>query len=74
MRFRCRGIAHGHLGFRSLSVSSGELLEVKNVIRSTRIDRAESLATKILALSTVQEIKACLHDAGISYSQHEPAL
>ena len=51
------------LGFRSLSLSSGELLEVKNVIRSTRIDRAESLAAKILALSTVHEIKSCLHDA-----------
>lgn len=51
------------LGFRSLSVSSGELLEVKNAIRSTRIDRAEAMATKILSLSTVQEIKACLHDA-----------
>lgn len=52
------------LGFRNLSMGSGELLEVKNVIRSTRIDRAEVLATKILALSTVQEIKACLRDAG----------
>ncbi|MGA2496092.1 MAG: phosphoenolpyruvate--protein phosphotransferase [Tepidisphaeraceae bacterium] len=51
------------LGFRSLSVSSGEFLEVKNVIRSTRMDRAESLATKVLASCTVGEIKACLHDA-----------
>lgn len=48
------------LGFRSFSVSASELLEVKNVIRSTRIDLAEALASKILALSTVQEIKACL--------------
>ena len=51
------------LGFRSLSVSAGELLEVKNVIRSTRIDLAAALATKVLAMSTVQAIKACLHDA-----------
>lgn len=50
------------LGFRSLSLSSSELLEVKSVIRSTRIDRAESLAAKILALSTVREIKSCLRD------------
>jgi phosphoenolpyruvate-protein phosphotransferase (PTS system enzyme I) len=54
------------LGFRSLSVNAGELLEVKNVIRSTRIDRAEELAAKILALSTVREIKACLHDTHVS--------
>jgi phosphoenolpyruvate-protein phosphotransferase (PTS system enzyme I) len=54
------------LGFRSLSMSSSELLEVKNVIRSTRMDLAEALAKKILASSTVREIKTCLHDARLS--------
>lgn len=51
------------MGFRSLSVNSAELLTVKNVIRSTSIDQAESLAGEVLALSTVREIKACLQDA-----------
>lgn len=60
------------LGFRSFSVGSGELLEVKNVIRSTYIDRAEALAAKILALNTVREIKACLHEARMARGSVPP--
>ncbi|MCG3148230.1 MAG: Phosphoenolpyruvate-protein phosphotransferase [Verrucomicrobiae bacterium] len=48
------------LGFRSLSVNPGEILEVKNAIRATSISQAEHLAKQILELGTIQEIKDCL--------------
>jgi phosphotransferase system enzyme I (PtsI) len=48
------------LGFRSLSVNPGELLEVKRAIRATFIPHAERLAMKILELGTIREIKECL--------------
>lgn len=51
------------LGFRSLSVSPGDLLEIKSAIRSTRMQHAEQLAMRLLRLSTVQEIKDQLRDA-----------
>ena len=50
------------LGFRNLSVSPGELLEIKNTIRSTSLQQAEDLATRILQLDTIQEVKGCLRD------------
>lgn len=48
------------LGFRGFSVAPGEILEIKNVIRSTSIGRCETLAKRILEMDTVQEIKAFL--------------
>ncbi|MCC7326354.1 MAG: phosphoenolpyruvate--protein phosphotransferase [Burkholderiales bacterium] len=51
------------LGFRSLSVSPGDLLEIKNAIRATRMQHAESFARHLLQLSTIQEIKDHLRDA-----------
>jgi phosphotransferase system enzyme I (PtsI) len=51
------------LGFRSLSVNPGEILEIKNAIRATNIPQAEYLARQILELGTIQEIKDCLRVA-----------
>lgn len=48
------------LGFWSFSVTSGEILEIKKIIRSTTIPKAERLAKKVLKQDTVQEIKDCL--------------
>jgi phosphotransferase system enzyme I (PtsI) len=50
------------LGFRSLSVSPSEILEIKNAIRSTSLHQAEDLARRILQLDTIQEIKDCLRN------------
>jgi phosphotransferase system enzyme I (PtsI) len=49
------------LGFRSLSVRPGELLEVKNAIRSTSVQHAEDLAKRVLQCDTIQEIKDWLY-------------
>lgn len=51
------------LGFRSLSVSPGDLLEIKNAIRSTRLQHAEQFAQRLLRLNTIQEIKDHLREA-----------
>jgi phosphotransferase system enzyme I (PtsI) len=50
------------LGLRRFSVAPGQLLEVKNAIRKSRIDEAEDKARRALALSTTQEIEALLGD------------
>ena len=50
------------LGARSLSVSPGEILEIKKAIRSLRIERAESVAMRALELGTALEIKKCLQN------------
>jgi alkyl hydroperoxide reductase subunit AhpC len=52
------------LGVRSVSVSPGEILAIKKVIRSISIERAESLAKQVLELGTVQEIKSCIANSG----------
>lgn len=51
------------LGFRSFSVSPGEILEIKNAIRSTSLEQADHLARKILELGTIQEANELLHNA-----------
>lgn len=51
------------LGFRSLSVRPGELLEVKNAVRSTTMQAAQNLAQQVLQCDTIQEIKDCLQIA-----------
>lgn len=48
------------LGFRSLSVAPGELLEVKHTIRSTSMEEARALAERVLQCDTVEEIKSHL--------------
>ena len=48
------------LGFRSLSVSPSEILEIKNSIRSISMQQAEDFTRRILQLNTIQEIKDCL--------------
>ncbi len=50
------------LGFRSLSVRPGELLEIKNMIRSINIQQAENFAKQVLEINTVQEIKKRVND------------
>lgn len=52
------------LGFRNFSVSPGELLEIKNIIRSTDLRSAELLATQMLQAPTVREVKNCLELLG----------
>ncbi len=52
------------LGYRSLSVNSGDMLEVKDVIRSTNVQQAASLAQRVLELNTVREIQECLRRYG----------
>lgn len=53
------------LGFRSLSVNPGELLEIKNIVRATYMPEAEVFARRVLELETVQEIKDALSEAKI---------
>ena len=48
------------LGARSLSVSPGEILEIKKTIRSLRLEKAELLAKRALELGTTLEIKKCI--------------
>jgi phosphoenolpyruvate-protein phosphotransferase (PTS system enzyme I) len=50
------------LGLRELSVAPGEMLEVKNAIRSVRLADARELARAALALGTVAEVEALLRD------------
>lgn len=54
------------LGFRNLSVSPGEILEIKDVIRSTSLSQAEELTRGVLELDTIQEIKTRLRVANES--------
>ncbi|MCU1281279.1 MAG: phosphoenolpyruvate-protein phosphotransferase [bacterium] len=46
------------LGLRRFSVAPGQMLEVKNAIRSARLDEAEGLARRALELGSVSEIEA----------------
>jgi phosphotransferase system enzyme I (PtsI) len=48
------------LGATRLSVASGELLEIKRVIRSISMTAARQLAKRALAAGTIDEVKACL--------------
>lgn len=61
------------LGFRSLSVNPGELLEIKNAIRATNLAKAEQLARQVLELGTIQEIKDCLRAAACKESPKAPS-
>ena len=48
------------LGFRNLSVSPSDILEIKNAIRSISMQQAEDFTRRILQLNTIEEIKDCL--------------
>ena len=48
------------LGLRSFSVVPGEILEIKRVIRSITMARANQLAQAVLAARTIREVKDCL--------------
>lgn len=60
------------LGYRNLSVSPGEILEIKNVIRSTNLTQAEEFARGVLELDTIQEIKARLRVANSAATNEVP--
>ncbi|MBI5686470.1 MAG: phosphoenolpyruvate--protein phosphotransferase [Verrucomicrobia bacterium] len=47
-------------GVRSLSVTPGELLETKNLIRSATIAHAGQLAARVLEMGTCREIEQCV--------------
>lgn len=53
------------LGFRKLSVSTAEILEVKNTIRSLDLERAKEWARHVLQFDTAAQIK----DALLLYKQ-----
>lgn len=59
------------LGYRSFSVSPGELLEVKNAIRSTNVNQAADLARQALELVTVAEVKKAIRDSAGAASSHD---
>lgn len=53
------------LGFRSLSVNPGEMLEIKNAIRAADMQEATKFAHQILKLSTSLEVKDCIRERSI---------
>lgn len=57
------------LGFRNFSVSPGKLLEIKHAIRSTSSKEAELLAEKVLALTSITEIRAFMRE---DLDRHRP--
>jgi phosphotransferase system enzyme I (PtsI) len=50
------------LGLRELSVAPGQMLEVKNAIRRTRLEDAQQLARIALELGSASEIEALLNE------------
>ncbi|WP_242336325.1 MULTISPECIES: phosphoenolpyruvate--protein phosphotransferase [Anaeromyxobacter] len=48
------------LGLRAFSVAPGEMLEVKNAIRETRLDAARELAQRAVELGSAAEVEALL--------------
>ena len=62
------------LGLRRFSVAPSQLLEVKNTIRSVRLDEAERLARGALELGTAEEIEALVAKRYQRASPITPAL
>ena len=60
------------LGVRSISVTPGEILEIKQVIRSVSIESAEAVAEQVLEPGTVREIKSCIANSGHLSLQTSP--
>ena len=50
------------LGLRELSVAPGQMLEVKDAIRRTRLDEARQLASIALELGSAAEVEALLNE------------
>jgi phosphotransferase system enzyme I (PtsI) len=50
------------LGLRELSVAPGQMLEVKNAIRSTRLEDARQLALTALDLGSASEVEALVNE------------
>jgi phosphoenolpyruvate-protein kinase (PTS system EI component) len=50
------------LGLRELSVAPGQMLEVKDAIRRTRLDEARQLARLALELGSASEVEALLNE------------
>jgi phosphotransferase system enzyme I (PtsI) len=50
------------LGLRELSVAPGQMLEVKDAIRRTRLDEARQLATAALDLGSAPEVETLLNE------------
>jgi phosphoenolpyruvate-protein phosphotransferase len=48
------------LGLRRFSVSPGEILSVKRAIRATNLSAANALAQRVLAIRSVEEVRALL--------------
>jgi len=56
------------LGVRSLSVTPGEILAIKKVVRSITLARAGQLAARVLELKTVHDIKTCCRTFGVAFA------
>ena len=61
------------LGLREFSVAPGEMLEVKNAIRTVRLDDARDLARNALELGSVAEIEALLDERRAAVAGAEDA-
>ena len=53
------------LGLRRFSMAPGQMLEVKNVIRRTRVDEAEELARRALEMGSAAEVEGLLPRSAI---------
>ena len=58
------------LGLRELSVAPGQMLEVKDAIRRTRLDEARQLASIALELESAAEVEALLNEHRRAASGH----
>ena len=58
------------LGARSLSVTPGEILEIKQVLSGITMPKAEKLAAAVLELGTVREIEALMRPAALPLIAH----
>jgi phosphotransferase system enzyme I (PtsI) len=58
------------LGLRELSVAPGQMLEVKDAIRRTRLDEARQLASIALELGSAAEVEALLNEHQRAPSGH----
>ena len=54
------------LGIRNFSIAPGEILEIKEVLRSVSTRKAQGLAERVLEMTTVQEIREGLKNSKLS--------
>jgi len=62
------------LGLRELSVAPGQMLEVKDAIRQTRLDEARRLASVALELGSADEVEALLNENRPARSGHPASV